>query len=115
MKALVKYKKGRANMEIRDVPVPEPDFNEVLIKVKACGICGTDVKIYEDKFTYNPPVIMGHEFSGIIVKLGNGVKRWSKGDRVVSEQHAKACGVCRYCLSGKRQFCLHKKSPGYSY
>lgn len=113
MKALVKYEYGAGNMEIRDVPVPEPEYGEVLIKIKAVGICGTDLKIYENNFGYNPPVIVGHEFSGEIVKMGDGVNGWHLGDRVVSEQHTKACGACRYCLTGKRHLCPDKQSPGY--
>lgn len=113
MKALVKYEKGVDRMEIRDLPMPIPAAGEVLIKVRAVGICGTDLKIQRDDFTYIPPVILGHEFSGTIEQLGEGVARWSIGDRVVSEQHTLACGHCRYCLAGKRQFCPSKRSPGY--
>jgi len=113
MKALVKYEKGIGKMEIREVPIPEPGYGEALIRVEACGICGTDLKIYDDGFTYYPPVIVGHEFSGSIAKLGEGVKGWNIGDRLVSEQHTKACGVCRYCLTGKRHLCPEKRSPGY--
>ena len=113
MKALVKYENGLGKMEIREVPVPEPEYNEVLIKVKAVGICGTDLKIYDDKFTSYPPVIVGHEFAGEVVKLGEGVKSAKIGDRVVSEQHTKTCGVCEYCLTGKRHLCPEKRAPGY--
>jgi L-iditol 2-dehydrogenase len=113
MKALVKYEKGIGMMEIREMPVPEPDYGEVLIKVEFCGICGTDIKIYDDEFVSYPPVIVGHEFSGRIAKLGEGVKGWKLGDKVVSEQHTKACGRCCYCHTGKRHFCAEKRSPGY--
>ena len=113
MKALVKYDKGIGRMEIRELPVPEPNYGEALIRVEDCGICGTDIKIYNDEFNYYPPVIVGHEFSGIIAKLGEGVKGWNIGDRVVSEQHTKACGVCCYCLTGNRHLCPEKRSPGY--
>lgn len=113
MKALVKYEKGIGNVELKDVPVPEPKSNEVRIKIKSCGVCGTDIKIYEDKFPYNDPVIIGHEFSGIIDKIGSKVNQWKVGDRVVSEQHTKACGNCRYCLTGKRHLCNNKMAPGY--
>jgi L-iditol 2-dehydrogenase len=113
MRALYKYAKGIGQMELREAPVPEPESGDVLIKVEAVGICGTDLKIRADKFPYNPPVILGHEFSGLIAKLGDGVRQWKTGDRVISEQHTLACGYCRYCLTGKRQFCLSKRSPGY--
>lgn len=113
MKALVKYENGIGKMEIREVPLPEPGIGEVLIKIEAVGICGTDLKIYDDKFASNPPVTIGHEFSGEVVKLGEGVKGWQIGDRIVSEQHTRACGMCRYCLTGKRHLCPEKKAPGY--
>lgn len=113
MDALVKYEKGIGKMEIREVPVPEPGYGEVLINIKAVGICGTDLKIYDDQFTSYPPVIVGHEFSGEVVRLGEGVKGWKAGDRIVSEQHTLACGACRYCLTGKRHLCPEKRSPGY--
>ena len=73
MQALVKIKKGEGFIEVRDVPEPECSPNEVLIKVKAAGICGTDLHIWHDKMIYWPPVIMGHEFSGEIVKVVYGV------------------------------------------
>jgi len=113
MKALVKYKKGVGNMKIMDVPIPEPDDNEVRIKINACGICGTDVKIMKDEFPYNTPVIVGHEFSGKIVKLSKKVNGWKIGDKVVSELHTGACGVCRFCRTGNYQACKFKRSPGY--
>jgi L-iditol 2-dehydrogenase len=112
MKALVKYELGIGKMELRDVPVPVPEYGEVLIKVRAVGICGTDLKIYKNTFTSNPPVIVGHEFSGEIVELGQGVKGWQTGEKVVSELHARACGMCRFCLTGNRLLCHEKRSPG---
>jgi L-iditol 2-dehydrogenase len=113
MKALVKYAKGKGNMEIRDVPVPRPAAGEVLVRVDACGICGTDLKIQDDEFINNPPVIVGHELAGHIEAIGDGVTTWQIGDRVVAEQHVRACGQCAYCLTGRRQFCAAKRSPGY--
>jgi threonine dehydrogenase-like Zn-dependent dehydrogenase len=113
MKALVKYGRGKGMMEIRDVPVPSPGLGEVLIKVKSVGVCGTDLKIYDDTFYSDVPVIVGHEFSGVIKRLGEGAEDYRVGDRVVAEQHVKACGVCGYCLSGQRHLCPKKRSPGY--
>ena len=113
MKALVKTARGAGNMEIMTVPVPEIEPDEVLVKVNCVGVCGTDVKIYDDTFYSDVPVIVGHEFAGEIVAAGAQVKRLSVGERVVSEQHWKACGVCRYCLTGKRHLCSSKRSPGY--
>jgi len=113
MKALVKTARGEGNMEILNVPVPQIEADEVLVKVNCVGVCGTDIKIYDDTFYSDVPVIIGHEFAGEIVKKGEGVKNLEIGERVVSEQHWKACGVCRYCLTGKRHLCGSKRSPGY--
>lgn len=113
MKALVKTKKGKGYLEIREVPVPSIDSDEVLIRVKATGICGSDVHIYHDEHPYYPPVIIGHEFSGEIVETGRDVRDWQTGDRVVAELHTNVCGTCRYCKTGNSQICLSKRPPGW--
>jgi len=113
MRALVKTKKGKGFIEVKEVAVPEYSSNEVLIKVKAAGICGSDIHIWHDKMLYWPPVIMGHEFSGEIVEVGRNVTHWKKGDRVVAEPHTRACGVCYLCRSGNIQICPHKRSIGW--
>jgi L-iditol 2-dehydrogenase len=113
MKALVKTQKGIGFLEILDVPEPSIGENEVLIEVKACGICGTDLHIYNDEFPYYPPVILGHEFAGIIKAVGPSVTGWKPGDRVVGEPHTKACGKCYLCRTGNPQVCLSKRSPGW--
>ncbi len=113
MKALVKTKPGKGNIELMDMPKPLPKANEVLIKVKSCGICGTDLKIQDGDFFADTPVIIGHEFSGIVEEVGEDVTCAQPGDRVACEQHSKACGKCKFCLSGRRHLCAHKRSPGY--
>ncbi len=113
MKALVKTGKGVGLIEVREVPVPEIGDHEVLIEVKAAGICGTDLHIYHDEFPYWPPVILGHEFSGIITAVGRRVPDWKPGDRVVGEPHTLACGKCWLCRTGNRQLCPDKRSPGW--
>ena len=113
MKAVVKTGKGKGLIEVRDVAVPQINDNEVLIKVHYSGICGTDIHIWNDEFPYYPPVTLGHEFSGEIVKLGKDIDRWKMGDKVVSELHTGACGVCRFCRTGNYQACKFKRSPGW--
>ena len=113
MKALVKTQKGVGFIEIQDVEEPRPKPDEVLIEIKACGICGTDVHVKYDEFPYWPPVILGHEFSGRIVEVGAEVKRWKVGDRVVGEPHTLACGECYLCRTGNIQICPAKRSPGW--
>ena len=113
MQALVKTEKGVGFLELQDKLVPTPGPGQVLIEVKACGICGTDVHVLHDEFPYWPPVILGHEFSGQIVELGEGVTRYAPGDRVVGEPHTQACGQCYLCRSGNIQICPTKRSPGW--
>jgi len=113
VQALVKTASGQGNMELQDVPVPKISSEEVLIQVIACGICGSDIKIYDDHHPYVPPVVVGHEFSGEIVEVGAAVSKWKVGDRVVSEQHVGACGHCRQCLTGNAFACQSKRAPGY--
>jgi L-iditol 2-dehydrogenase len=113
MKALVKTAQGPGHLIIQDVPEPEISANEVLIRVRACGICGSDLKIEDDQHPYTPPVVVGHEFAGEIAEVGAGVTGWVAGDRVVSEQHTHACGRCRQCLTGNAFACAAKRAPGY--
>ncbi len=113
MKALVKTQKGKGFLEVREVPEPTIGDSEVLIEVKACGVCGTDLHIFQDEFPYYPPVILGHEFSGIVKSVGSMVSDWKPGDRVVGEPHTKACGKCYLCRTGNPQVCLSKRSPGW--
>jgi L-iditol 2-dehydrogenase len=93
MRAAVYRGKGRVVVE--DVPVPRIAAGEVLIRVAACGICGTDLKKIEHGFVAAPQ-IFGHEVSGAVVALGAGVRQWKLGDRVMSFHHIP-CGACFYC------------------
>lgn len=111
--ALVKTQKGDGFLELREVPVPTAGPNEVLIAVKACGICGTDVHVKHDEFPYWPPVVLGHEFAGEIVALGPDVQHYKVGDRVVGEPHTQHCGHCYLCRTGNVQICPTKRSPGW--
>lgn len=113
MLALMKTQKGPGHLELREVEPPQPGPGEVLIEVKACGICGTDVHVLHDKFPYWPPVILGHEFSGVVVETGPETKLYRTGDRVVGEPHTKACGHCYLCRTGNIQICPMKRSPGW--
>lgn len=115
MKALVKYQKGEGNMEIRDLPEPAAGPGQIKIEVKAAGICGSDLHIYHDDIAIpiNPPVVTGHEFSGVIAELGEGVTGWQVGDRVVSETAYSYCGTCEPCMTGFYNLCNHRKTLGY--
>ena len=114
MEALVKTKHGKGFMAIKEVQNPEPDKNEVLIRIKAAGICGSDVHFYDGTLTHCvPPVILGHEFSGEIVEVGAAVTRFSLNDRVVSEPHKGGCGLCMFCQTGQVEVCPQKRAIGY--
>jgi len=112
MKALVKTRRGVGNVELLDVLEPAAGPGEALIEVQACGICGTDINIYYDRSETRPPVIMGHEFSGIVRELGAGVEHIRVGDRVVSETTVWSCGVCRYCRMGCYDICPKRLGLG---
>jgi len=98
MKALMKMAPGVGNFEVRDIAKPEVKLeDDVLIRVTAAGVCGTDVHIYHDKFPSYPPVVLGHEFAGVVEEVGSAVKKVKVGDRVTCEPHTKSCGKCDLC------------------
>ncbi|MDE0001861.1 MAG: alcohol dehydrogenase catalytic domain-containing protein, partial [Rhodospirillaceae bacterium] len=111
MKGLVKYDHGPVNMEVRDMPVPEPDSGEVRVEIRAAGICGTDIHIYKDEYPYKPPVIMGHEFSGIVDEVAD-TEEYRPGDAVTGIPTTVVCGVCRYCVAGQHSLCDSRLSIG---
>jgi 2-desacetyl-2-hydroxyethyl bacteriochlorophyllide A dehydrogenase len=102
MKAAVTH--SARNLIIENVPVPEIKENEVLIQVKACGICGTDPHIYNGHFPAPLPLIQGHEFSGVVVKVGSSVTSVREGDRVTADINI-SCGNCHFCRIGQKLFC----------
>lgn len=114
MKALVKVAKGPGNVELRDDwPRPAARPGWVVVEVAGCGICGTDLHIQEDTHKNWPPVILGHEYTGRIVEVGDDVSEWRVGDRVVCEQHHGACLACDVCRRGAIHLCSSKRSPGW--
>ena len=116
MKALVKQAPGTGHVAICDMPLREPAADELVIRVKYCGICGTDLHIYADEFPNSPPVIMGHEYCGTVVAAGEVVAdRWRVGQRVVGELHTGACGRCALCRAGKPHICDDKLALGSRY
>ncbi|MCP5536495.1 MAG: L-threonine 3-dehydrogenase [Akkermansiaceae bacterium] len=114
MKALVKFK-PEAGLWLEDVPEPEVGPMDVLIKINKTSICGTDVHIWKwDKWAQKTiPVGMtvGHEYSGTIAAVGNGVTDFEIGERVSGEGHI-VCGHCRNCLAGRRHLCPNTQGVG---
>ncbi|HJD29586.1 MAG TPA: alcohol dehydrogenase catalytic domain-containing protein [Candidatus Blautia avicola] len=108
MKAIVKESREKG-FTMKEVPIPEIGRNEVLIKVEASALCRSDVDVYEwtelvDRANYDLPFIMGHEFSGTIVKMGEDVQGFKEGDRVAGETHIP-CGYCETCRTGNQHIC----------
>ena len=89
---------------VKDVAVPVPRSDEVLIKVKACGMCGTDLKLYNGQYSARTPVVPGHEYAGEIVEVGKEVKNLKVGQRVVSDPN-ESCGKCYWCRNQQPCFC----------
>ena len=112
MKALVKTAPGPGNLELIDRPIPVPKAGQVRIRVKAAGVCGTDLHVRDATYPSNPPVTLGHELSGVIDELGEGVTGINVGDRVTSETYFTTCGHCHYCVTGHENRCLERKSIG---
>ncbi len=114
MRAIAKLKAG-PGLELVEVPVPEPGINDVLIRVKKTSICGTDVHIYNwdawAEKTIKPPMVIGHEFVGVIEAVGSNVQGFKPGDLVDGEGHI-VCGQCRNCLAGRRHLCKNTKGVG---
>ena len=114
MKALVKSRR-EPGLWLEDIPEPSIGINDVLIRVRRAGICGTDVHIYNwDEWaqrTIPVPMAIGHEFVGEIVETGSNVNDFHPGDIVSGEGHV-VCGRCRNCLAGRRHLCAHIMGVG---
>jgi threonine 3-dehydrogenase len=114
MLALVKTAPG-PGLALQDVPDPEVGINDVLIRVRKTGICGTDLHIESwDPWaakTIHPPLIAGHEFMGEVVRVGSNVVDFHPGDIVSGEGHV-VCGRCRHCLAGRRHLCANTVGLG---
>jgi 2-desacetyl-2-hydroxyethyl bacteriochlorophyllide A dehydrogenase len=112
MKAIAKTR-PEPGVEIVDVPVPKPGRDEILVKIAACGICGSDLHIYlwelgAERAVASLPAVIGHEPAGEVVELGSGVSGFKVGDHVALDPYG-ACGRCPSCHSGRFNFC---DSPG---
>jgi 2-desacetyl-2-hydroxyethyl bacteriochlorophyllide A dehydrogenase len=101
--------KGIERVEVDEVPAPEPKGPyDVQIKVAACGVCGTDVHLLENKFPlFKPPRIIGHEYTGVVSAVGSGVTRLKVGDRVAAES-GLACDRCYFCRDGREHLCSNR-------
>jgi L-iditol 2-dehydrogenase len=112
MKALVKYATGPGGIEVQELPDPALIPGHVVIAVEACGICGTDLHIQAGEYPINPPVVLGHEFSGTVVEVAPDVPSVRVGQRVTSLVYFIVCGTCQFCQTGQWNLCAQRKSIG---
>jgi (R,R)-butanediol dehydrogenase / meso-butanediol dehydrogenase / diacetyl reductase len=111
MKACV-YRAPGAPLEIAEVADPVAGPDEIIIRVKACGVCGSDLHAASRNFRMPPGTIMGHEFSGVIESAGNAVEGFERGDPVIAMSYL-GCGRCQYCRFGEAQRCGDLKQVGF--
>jgi len=113
MKALYKSAPGPGHMDLVERPKPVLNGTDnVLIRVKACAVCGMDHRISHGSYPCTPPFIMGHELVGTVEQVQSGVTNVNLGDRVVIQPHLYSCGTCDSCRMGLTQFCASKKTVG---
>lgn len=105
---LTEYRK----VELKDIPDPQIGPHDILFEVKDCGICPNDFRIYAGLVTWKkPPTTLGHEPSGVVVKVGSEVKAFKPGDMVAGDASTR-CGHCRFCISGRENLCEHRRAVG---
>ncbi len=116
MAAIVHYALEKYAVELREVPPPgDPGDDEVLLSTRAVGVCGSEIHQFHNTQSWpvNIPVILGHEFAGVVSAVGKGARGFREGDRVVSETAAFICGQCAYCRSGEYNLCPQRRGFGY--
>jgi len=114
MQAMVLTEPGRP-LELRDLPIPTPGPNEVLIRVEACAVCRTDLHIVDGELPAPAlPLIPGHQIVGAIAGLGEQVTRWTVGQRVGVPWLGWTCGSCRFCREGRENLCDQAQFTGYT-
>ena len=112
MLGLTKLAVGPGNVALAERPEPRPASGEVVVEVAAAGICGTDLHIYDGEYATDVPVTIGHEVSGTVAELGDGVDPDWLGARVVTETYYAVCGACAFCRAGRINLCPERRSIG---
>lgn len=113
MKALVKTAPGYNQMVLKEIPQPKPEKDQVLIKVAYTGICGTDVHGFKGEYDrLKTPLVLGHEFSGVVAEVGSDVTKVKVGDEVTSETTFSTCGSCEPCQNKEYNLCLKRQGLG---
>jgi L-iditol 2-dehydrogenase len=109
---LAKLAPGPGNVSLVDREERPAGPGEVVLEVRGAGVCGTDLHIEADEYASRPPVTMGHEVSGVVQELGEGVDQVWLGARVVCETYYSTCGVCEWCRDGRINLCPERRSIG---
>ncbi|MDW8051947.1 MAG: zinc-dependent alcohol dehydrogenase family protein [Armatimonadota bacterium] len=114
MRAMVLEQVGQP-LQLREVPIPEPGEGQVLVRVRACGVCRTDLHVFDGELPHPKlPLILGHEVVGEVVALGAGVEGLQIGQRVGIPWLGYTCGTCRFCTTGRENLCPRAKFTGYT-
>ena len=113
MRAIVKTTPGAGGLQLKDWPEPAPEPEQVKIRVTGAGICGTDIHIIQGTWRCDPPVVLGHEWCGVVTEAGPNVRHFRPGDRVVASNPSRTCGFCYHCLAGNPFMCADRVSAGY--
>jgi threonine dehydrogenase-like Zn-dependent dehydrogenase len=104
---------GPGQLTIEEAPIPAPSGREVLVRVEACGVCGSDRAIFAGHHPLKPPVVLGHEYAGVVEATGPEVRQLRAGDRVVIDPNIM-CGTCSFCRRGMVQLCVNITPLGIS-
>ncbi|MFN3690004.1 MAG: zinc-dependent alcohol dehydrogenase family protein [Fimbriimonadales bacterium] len=114
MRAMVLERVGEP-LQRRELPLPEPREHQVLIRIRACGVCRTDVHVFDGELPHPKlPLILGHEIVGEVVRLGAGAEGLQVGQRVGVPWLGYTCGQCRFCVSGRENLCEFARFTGYT-
>jgi propanol-preferring alcohol dehydrogenase len=104
----------RSPLRAAELPVPDPAPAEVLLRIRACGVCRTDLHVVDGELTRPKlPLVPGHQIVGLVERVGEGAERFSPGDRVGVPWLGWTCGECRYCRSGRENLCGRARFTGY--
>src|SRR5262245_47033304 len=112
MPGLVKRAAGAESVGLQQVPRPVAGPGQVVLRILATGICGTDLHIVTDEYVSTPPLVLGHETCGIVAEVGPGADPSLVGRRVAPETFFVTCDVCERCREGRRNLCASRRSIG---
>ncbi|MDH5535844.1 MAG: zinc-dependent alcohol dehydrogenase family protein [Betaproteobacteria bacterium] len=104
----------RTALKLTELPVPKPGLGQILVKVRACGVCRTDLHVVDGDLTQGKmPIVPGHEIVGVVAETGPGVEQLKTGTRVGVPWLGYTCGKCRYCANGRENLCTAARFTGY--